>query len=229
MAMKSKTIFLIGAALALVWVGRKAAKTATAAIERGTAPIPGVNGLDGFHSRRPMHRPKLPSMRRPPWVKPGWAKPGTAVLPKVPGKKLKFGVLPGINGLDGIAKKRIVEKSVSLPMVINPYETDNAARVNPWWNDKEILGANAPQDPYGMQPINERGDVVNIGSTSPLNVGNVGEISQANHGSVAYPTQDIPYVEPGDESYGNSSTTDFSESSVASAYDSDPGVVIGLR
>ncbi len=109
-----------------------------------------------------------------------------------------------------------------------PNDPGRDATSVPWWEDGAILNASTPADPYNLQPVNTCGDPVNPLCKTPGHTDKAGIVKVDGHGMVNEVAEVVPYIEPGDPSYGDMTETDFGDED-ASTYDPNPGHMIGLR
>ncbi len=195
----------------------------------------GGMGMFGMSAPPLMHR-RMPSkpistqqVRKSAWQQPTRSNTPRAVSPAL---RALLNAKRRISGLgDAPVATGGPGSPVDLPMVINPYDADNAARVLPWWANRaeDQLNYATPVDPYNLQPVNSRGDAVNIAEKRPVHTGSADCVVVEEHGMVAEPAEVLPYVEPGDSGYGDMTTTDYGDQMESNTYNVDPGAQIGLR
>lgn len=219
MSISTKTVVVVGVGAVLLLLARKMASTASSLAAK-PSPIP-AEGLNGH----PYGDAREVQLRRPI---------GSTLASRL-------GTETRTDGLGAVPSSAIASLRASpflahrtgrygdLRRPISPAARDAAASTAPWWQKKALINQTTPADPYNLQPLDQQGNTVNIATQRPQVAKMTGEVSVESYGRVSTPAEPVPYVEPGDPSYGETTTTDYFDKTTSSAYNPDPGQLVGLR
>jgi len=227
--MNSKTLTIIGVGLGLLWMARRTAANASALVDKTASDrnaALAMHGMSGDHEvmlRRPVGS-RLESRIGTVTDTRGL---GAFETSDEAGDFSKLGLIRqtqfrSSHGADATSRpQRLIQSTI-------PSDPARGATTVPWWAQQEILNQSTPADPYALQPVDRVGNAVNPGLRKQASIRNPGIVYASNHGEVDVVAQTQSPDEPGDNSYGETTITDYDDSD-AQTYDPNPGGMIGVE